>query len=1038
MSPSPTLWQPMTASLPVLSTIRNLSAAFRTDSPDALGVQVRGKLPEGELLLVAASKPHSRYWYCPIDPAPEGFTVSMESFGGALSSCGDVDWTLSLGRRTKNGVVLYPLKQSGDKDYLRKLDAFFCDDRRRYALTVGAFAHRGVRYAVLPHYVGKQYSLSLAVCPAEDRYNQQLACRLSAFTREDDALCLAVSCPDTMEQPEGFSFHDTGSDRPATLFFPGQAQGTFSETHTIEGRIPFSALAGLSGQVELTCVFRREGDLLLRCPVRLAEPELATELQSRWESRPFFTGAARNCYLSVNPDHRLVLDFAAEDPGVQYPSCASLEEYLSGPLRREQYYVTALSQPSGDWQWNLLLPSLDLTGADEALLCLEKVKSSLRCLCPVTFRPAHGGGTLAAADLSGLPALLESCLSVNWLVTLAIRQGDRFWYLPVLDPLHTTYTSRTFPTPFRFASDLERSPVGETLFAGQPVEGCPHWTLRYNGRLCLMVGGKCLRYMYSFACRAQQGRILFGRLTLKIQCPKINGVWVGVALTHRYKLEEDRQDYFFPCAAPKDRGNYYEMSVNIDVRRLTFTPLYWDIRAVFERDGVQFWSPIHASIRSGETADLMKESGLRRLFVGDSVVLNREQQLFLYRTVNNRFALVCQERTPYSGFWFRLKERIAFLLYLVFRKRLRKKSILLTYEKYCCMAQDNGFYFFRHCMEHNMEAQLKRSIYFVIDKKATDYRENLLPYKNHVIQFMSLRHMVYLLAARLLVSSDSKAHAYAWRCKESIIQPYIEKNKKLVFLQHGVIALKKVEFFSSGTNAVSLFVTSNDMEHDIIINELGYQPQEVIITGLARWDVLEDRSAQMNRRTILIMPTWRNWLEEVSDQVFRASDYYQNYMALLNSSRLEEYLTRYDLYLNFYIHPKFREYLGSFSISGERVRLIPFGSEPLNRLMMECSLLITDYSSVCWDVFYQAKPVIFYQFDVDKYNETQGAYIDLEHDLFGDRAVDNDQLFALMEEYAAGGFQLKPQYAEMRKSLYKYIDKNNSQRVCDEIQKRNW
>ncbi|MCD8008570.1 MAG: hypothetical protein LUF68_06500, partial [Clostridiales bacterium] len=401
MSSSPTLWQPMTASLPVLSTIRNLSAAFRTDMPGVLGVQIRGKLPDGQLVLVAASRPHSRYWYCPIDPAQESFIVSMEGFGGALASCGDVDWTLSLGQRTKNGVVLYPLRQYGDKGYLRKLDAFFCDDRRRFAPPAGSFDHQGVDYTVLPCYVGKQYSLSLSVCPAEDRYAGQLACRLAAFAREDDALCLAVVCPDTMEQPEGFSFHDTGSDRPATLFFPGEAQGTFSETHTIEGRIPFSALAGLSGQVELTCVFRREGDLLLRCPVRLAQPELATELQSRWESRPFFTGAARNCYLSVNPDHRLVLDFAAEDPGVQYPGCASLEEYLSGSLRREQYYVTALSQPSGNWQWNLLLPSLELTGVDEALLCLEKAKSSLRCLCPVTFRPAADGGTLAAADLSG-------------------------------------------------------------------------------------------------------------------------------------------------------------------------------------------------------------------------------------------------------------------------------------------------------------------------------------------------------------------------------------------------------------------------------------------------------------------------------------------------------------------------------------------------------------------------------------------------------------------------------------------------------------
>lgn len=97
---------------------------------------------------------------------------------------------------------------------------------------------------------------------------------------------------------------------------------------------------------------------------------------------------------------------------------------------------------------------------------------------------------------------------------------------------------------------------------------------------------------------------------------------------------------------------------------------------------------------------------------------------------------------------------------------------------------------------------------------------------------MSLKHMVYILAARLLISSDSKAHSYAWRAKESVILPLVAKNKRLVFLQHGVIALKRVEFYRSGTNSVSLFVTSNDQEHDIIINELGYLPEEVIVTGL--------------------------------------------------------------------------------------------------------------------------------------------------------------------------------------------------------------
>ena len=377
------------------------------------------------------------------------------------------------------------------------------------------------------------------------------------------------------------------------------------------------------------------------------------------------------------------------------------------------------------------------------------------------------------------------------------------------------------------------------------------------------------------------------------------------------------------------------------------------------------------------------------------------------------------------------------VLYYLRRKSLLKQSIYLTYEKYCCMAQDNGFYFFQYCMEHNMEQAMNRKIYFVMDKKAADYK-NLLPYRDHVIQFMSLKHMIYILAARLLISSDSKAHAYAWRAKESVILPQVTKNKRLVFLQHGVIALKRVEFYRSGTNSVNLFITSNQREHDIIINELGYLPEEVVITGLARWDVLKDKSAQQEKTHILVMPTWRNWLEEVSDETFVASDYYRNYMALLNSQRLAQFLEQYDVYLDFYIHPKFREYVKNFSISGDRVALIPFGSQPLNELMMECKLLVTDYSSVCWDVYYQGKPVIFYQFDLEQYNETQGSYIDMETELFGDRATEPEQLFALLEEAAANGFRLKEKYAEMRESMYAYLDHHNSQRTCEEIQKRNW
>ncbi len=1032
---APSLWRTMSAELPVISVLGELSAAFEEGKPGVLSLRVQGKLPEGKLILVAASAPHSRYWYQNVETDGSLIRAEMDSFSYAWSACGDKDWKLSLGRITPEGVVLYTLERRGDVDYVKNLDSYFCDDRRRWLAPAGRFRRDQVDYEVLPHYTERRYQLSLLVERRESRWASQLSCHLSGCDWDADALSVTIRCPKGMEQPEGVSLRQ--KSQAPELFFPGQAVDSFERSREIRARIPLTALSPLTGHHTLVCVKEREENCLFWCPVHLAGAELARKLADTWEYYPLDSGVGGGLYLLTDDCLQVVLERSVELPGAQRKELRSLDEFLEGAEPLESYGVTGLSEGGEGWQWKLRLPGIDLSGMDEIRLGLERQGTSQRLFCP-TRAERLDHGTLIHADLTPLAESLESCLATDWFPVLALRQVNDFWYLPVTDPVHTLYRSQVKPSKFSVAVDLARSPIGQTSFAGRTVEVCLHWASKYGRRMCLRVADQCLRHVGSFVCRAVDGTLRFGTLNIHVQCPQVEGKWVGLVITHRYRLEEDRQDYEFPLSSVKKTKGGTEFTASVSLKKLAFKPLYWDIRAVIEMDGLRFWIPVRCPIRSTKKKDIMAHYGLRGLFFGESVVLDKDYQLFLYRTQGNRFALVCQERSPFSGFGFRLKERVAFLLYYLLRPRLSHDNILLVYEKYCCMAQDNGFYFFKYCMDNDLEKKLKRKIYFVIDRSAVDYQANLLPYKDHVIQFMSLKHMVYLLSCRLMVSSDSKAHAYAWRCKESIIQPYIEKNRRLVFLQHGVIALKRVDFFRSGTNVVDLFVTSNDREHDIIVEELGYQPQEVIITGLTRWDVLEDRSGELERRSILVMPTWRNWLEEVSDETFRQSDYYRNYMELLNSQQLEQFLEKHDLQLDFYIHPKFREYLGNFSISGQRVRLIPFGSEPLNRLIMQCSMLVTDYSSVCWDVYYQGKPVIFYQFDVEKYNDVQGAYIDLETELFGDRAVNNEELFALLEEAAASDFRLKDKYAEMRRSMYKYIDKNNSKRVCEEIRKRNW
>ena len=221
---------------------------------------------------------------------------------------------------------------------------------------------------------------------------------------------------------------------------------------------------------------------------------------------------------------------------------------------------------------------------------------------------------------------------------------------------------------------------------------------------------------------------------------------------------------------------------------------------------------------------------------------------------------------------------------------------------------------------------------------------------------------------------------------------------------------------------------SSQFEQDIVVKYLDYSEAKSPITGFTRWDVLEDTSTK-DDKLILLMPTWRSWLEEVSDEDFLKSEYYKNYSSLLQSERLDAILEKNDARMIFYIHPKFAGYLKNFKKTGERITLVPFGQEPLNEIMKKCHLLITDYSSVCWDVYYQKKPVIFYQFDLDHYNNAHGSYIDMENELFGRHAYEKEELIDNIEDCINKDFALLPDDEKNHNHYFEYIDDKNSERT---------
>ncbi|MBO5524854.1 MAG: CDP-glycerol glycerophosphotransferase family protein [Roseburia sp.] len=513
-----------------------------------------------------------------------------------------------------------------------------------------------------------------------------------------------------------------------------------------------------------------------------------------------------------------------------------------------------------------------------------------------------------------------------------------------------------------------------------------------------------------------------GRITIGFSWEKEKGVVRQMCLKQR----NARMDVRYPFELKKkEKGQQLFYQAVIDLNQYELEIAFWDVMVEVEE-------------AEGETYEAILGGLSNRLKIW-LILFPRWTKTkdghLIYPFVNGARQFTIQYRKydkKYDSYAFIAKEYLALLCYFILKPYWDNKKIWLICEKFCTMAQDNAMFFFQYCMEQLPEKE-KKHILYVIDKKVPEYHA-VEKYDTNVIQFMSFKYMIYLCAAEYLISTDAIRHFYIWDSPNSVYKVLYQARKHLIFLQHGVMGFKQCHrtYHKAGGNRVARFVVSSEYERTIIQEYFGYDREEIILTGLARWDVLENR-ASLEKKEILIMPTWRSWLEYASEELFRKSDYYQNYVSILQDERLQKLLEKHDMVLNFYIHPKFRDYISEFAVKKERIHFIAFGQQPLNELLMSCNLLITDYSSVSWDVYYQEKPVIFYPFDLETYECVQGSYMDLEKDAFGDVVHSKEELFASLEKYVARDFKEEERQKERREYLLPLRDHKNSERIYQEI-----
>ncbi len=351
-----------------------------------------------------------------------------------------------------------------------------------------------------------------------------------------------------------------------------------------------------------------------------------------------------------------------------------------------------------------------------------------------------------------------------------------------------------------------------------------------------------------------------------------------------------------------------------------------------------------------------------------------------------------------------------------FQKRLPKSDIWLFADR-DYEADDNAEHLYRYIMQNHPEQQ----IVFALRKESRDWGR-LKKEGFNLVEFGSFEFERIIKKVSKVISSH--ADGYLMR--------YITPRQQFVFLQHGVIKDDLSKWLNS--KKMDLFITSTKAEYNSIVNNYNHYKfgkKEVVLTGLARHDTLL-KNNKTNVKQILIMPTWRHSLSglmignlgirELKDD-FKESEYFQKWNLLLNSNTLQKLCEKYSYTVVFNPHPNIIPYLKDFNIPS--YVKIANQSESLQELFCNSSLMITDYSSVAFEMAYLNKPVIYYQFDQEDFFNShtyQKGYFDYEKNGFGSVMEKEENLLKELENLLQDNCRVFGVYKDNIDSTFAFKD----------------
>ncbi|QQZ10350.1 CDP-glycerol glycerophosphotransferase family protein [Heyndrickxia vini] len=465
-------------------------------------------------------------------------------------------------------------------------------------------------------------------------------------------------------------------------------------------------------------------------------------------------------------------------------------------------------------------------------------------------------------------------------------------------------------------------------------------------------------------------------------------------------------------ASANERLNTYIFRANIPFKSN-------DTEDLLEEDLYDLFLEITDRFQEKNLIRIGKPNFRAKYFAKELYVANQNDAIVInpYYTFKRYNLSIEVHRFPKDTFDY--MKRLLFWAWIL-RPFHRKKDIWLVGER-PYKAQDTGYHFFKYMRTQHPE----KNVFYVIDKNSPEMKN--IEELGNVLTFKSKEHIWHTIMSTRIISSHHPDYLYPTRTKK--FKNTVRATK--VFLQHGIMGTKNmIENYGKGIYGfdTDLFLVSSDFEKNMIINDFGYSANHVFITGLSRFDELFKKDTTVKRQ-LLIIPTWRDWISSKSN--FLDTEYYKKYDELIFNDNLHRIAKKYQLNIVFCLHPNMQKYTPYFK--NAPVKVISQGEVNVQTLLKESAIMITDYSSVAFDFSFLSKPIIYYQFDRDKFIGKRPSHIDLDKDLPGDIVFELESLFAHLDMYGQNNFQIKQENMIKSNKFLKYQDLHSNKRIFNVI-----